>query len=196
LFCSPRQTTDFGIADEDVKQIEPLKKADVQKAFADHISPSSLHRAKLSVHLIAQAKPKEPSAEEKVSTAIAKFTTILKAETITPDLEKLKARLTDPSILEAAITAHVTEDLKLEKAQADKILDEAKAALGLAELEKKLEHIQVLEDGDVEHKVAEVKKGEPVLIRDVHAWKVGLQMSTGVRPVRDLADFLEGSAKL
>jgi insulysin len=184
------------IADEDVKHTEPLTKQSLQECFAHYISPASTHRAKLSVHLIAQAKPKEPSEQEKIGSAIAKITTILKEENITPDLEKLKTRFTDPAAFETAINAYVTEDLKLEKAQADKILDEAKAALGLAELEKKLEDIQVLEDGDVEHKVAEVKAGEPVLIKDVHSWKAGLQMSTGVRPVRDLADFLEGSAKL
>jgi insulysin len=93
-----------------------------------------------------------------------------------------------------AVSAHLREDLKVDQEKVDKVMDEAKAALGLAEVEEKLEHPEVLRDGDVEHTVGNAKA--PVLIKDVHAWKAGLQMSTGVRPVRDLSEFAEDAAKL
>lgn len=128
--------------------------------------------------------------------------TILQEENIKADPDKLKARFesvpsgTDTTVaLADAITSHLKEDLSLEKEKVDKVLDEVKAALGLAAVEKRLENPEVLLNGDVEAKV-EGHTNEPVLITDVHAWKAGLQLSRGVRPVRDLSDFLEGGAKL
>ena len=39
-------------------------------------------------------------------------------------------------------------------------------------------------------------KHKPVLIKDLHAWKAGLQMSEGVKPVTDLEEFVEAGVKL
>ncbi|KAF2705769.1 LuxS/MPP-like metallohydrolase [Pleomassaria siparia CBS 279.74] len=192
---------DFLSNDEDVKHLTPLTKSDLKTCFAHYLSPSSPHRAKLSVHLIAQAKPKEPTPEEKKTTAIAQFTTILTAEKITPNDAALKSRIdaisdTDTTVaIASAISAHLTEDLKLEKEVVDKVLDEAKAALGLADVGKVAEP-EVLENGDVESVVKGGNGTTPVIIKDVHAWKAGLQMSTGGRPVKDLGEYVEGAAKL
>ena len=90
-----------------------------------------------------------------------------------------------------AISVHLTLDLKLEKAVADKVLDEAKAALGLAEVEEKLEH-----PGDAATINGDMDAKQPVLIKDVQSFKAGLQMSAALRPVRDLSEFVEGAAKL
>ncbi|KAF2465191.1 LuxS/MPP-like metallohydrolase [Lindgomyces ingoldianus] len=178
-------TYDFLKADEDVKHIEPLSKQHLIDFFTHYISPRSTSRAKLSVHLVAQAKPKESTAEEHKLQAIQTVSTILAAENITPNTEKLRTRLLplafDPESLKTgdavsnALLAHLSEDLKLGKEVVDKVLDEAKAALGLA---------------------VEKAVGGPVQIKDVHIWKAGLQMSTGVKPVKDLGEFMEGGAKL
>jgi insulysin len=68
-------------------------------------------------------------------------------------------------------------------------MDEAKAAMGVAEsglvAEPKVE-------GEEEVKDARV----PVLVRDIHAWKAGMQVSKGVRPVRQLEEFVEVGGKL
>jgi len=77
----------------------------------------------------------------------------------------------------------------------DKILDESNAALGLADVGKVAEP-EILKNGNVESVVGMGNRTTPVIITDVHAWKAGLQMSTGVRPVRDLAEFVEDVAKL
>ncbi|OCL13765.1 hypothetical protein AOQ84DRAFT_257711, partial [Glonium stellatum] len=47
---------DFFQADEDARHVEALTKVDLQVMYADYFLPSSPHRAKISVHLIAQAK--------------------------------------------------------------------------------------------------------------------------------------------
>jgi insulysin len=184
-------------ADEDVKHIEPLTKSELKECYAHYVSPASSHRAKLSVHLVAQAKPKEQTPEERKSEAVTALTTILAEEKIKPDAKQLQSRISGSEVagegksIVDAISTHLTQDLKLEKAVADKVLDEAKAALGLAEVGRKLEHLEVVDKVD-----GELNAGQPVLIKDVQSFKAGLQMSAALRPVRDLSEFVEGGAKL
>lgn len=47
-----------------------------------------------------------------------------------------------------------------------------------------------------EEKVKTGNGTTPVIIKDVHAWKAGLEVSRGARPVRNLSDFEELEAKL
>ncbi|KAF2746080.1 LuxS/MPP-like metallohydrolase [Sporormia fimetaria CBS 119925] len=195
---------DFLQADEDATHIQALTKGDFTEWVRHSVSPSSAHRAKLSVYLTAQAKPSEPSADEKKEATLLAVTAILSAENLTPDTEKLSPRLADssaatPAGLVAAISAHLTEDLKVSQEQVDKIVDEAKAALGLAEVEEKLEHPVELKD-DALAAVAENEHAnrvsEPILITDVHAFRASLPMSAGVKPVKDFSEYMEESAKL
>jgi len=166
--------------------------------FMHYISPSSPHRAKLSVHLIAQNQAKEPTLEEKKTQMATVLAPILKAESITSNDDALKSRIDaikSNADIPAAISAHLKEDLKLSTAQVDKVADEATAALGLADAGLSGEVVSA----DEKMTVTGVQAGSakvPVLITDVHAWKAGLQMSTGVRPVRNLEEFMEGAAKL
>lgn len=167
--------------------------------FARFISPSSSTRAKLSVHLVAQAKPKEPSADEKKSNALSIFSNILEQEKIVSDISSLKSNITDTAdptglSLSEAIISYVNSELKLPQEQSEKIVDEVKAALGVADVDSKLEDLTVLQNGDVDKAIK--AQPRPVLITDVHAFKAGLQLSIGIQPVKDLAEFVEDSAKL
>lgn len=87
------------------------------------ISPSSPHRAKISVHLMAQAKAKGRSLEDKKSQTIEEVTVALNNALLATSVEGGHAK-------------------------------------------------------------------EPVMIRDVHAWKA-LQMSAEVRPVKQLEEYME-----
>jgi len=71
----------------------------------------------------------------------------------------------------------------------DKIFDETKAALGMADSGLPAEP-EVLADESL------VDASQPVLIKDIHAWKAGMQISAGVKPVRNLDDFVEVAEKL
>ena len=89
---------------------------------------------------------------------------------MTVNTEQLDKRIssstaTDSDSLISAISAHLSEDLKIQKDKLEKIIDEAKAALGLAEVEEKLEHLSVVDDGEKK------EEGQPVLIKDVVGWK-------------------------
>ena len=161
--------------------------------YTRHISPSSPHRAKLSVHLVAQASAKEPSLEEKKTQALSVIQTIANEEHTPVDAAALQSRLdsvTSEKEIPAAVSAYLSEDLKLGKEQVAKVADEASAALGLAE--SGVGEVKPAEKVDIQESSA----NEPVLITDVRAFKAGLFASQGVKPVRNLEEFMEDAAKL
>ncbi|KAF2113788.1 Metalloenzyme, LuxS/M16 peptidase-like protein [Lophiotrema nucula] len=195
---------DFYLADEDIKHVGELTKQEMVEWYKHYISPSSPHRSKLSVHLVAQAKPKEPTATEQKNNATAVLTTILKEENITPDLEKLQTRIeaipsdsANPGeAIADVIAAHLSEDLHLEKEVIEKVHDEAKAALGLAVVGPAGETPEVLTNGAAKQQEVVGSGSLPVKIEDPYAWKAGLQMSAAVMPVRPFEEYWEDSAKL
>ncbi|KAF2125491.1 insulin-degrading enzyme [Dothidotthia symphoricarpi CBS 119687] len=177
---------DFLQADVDAQAIDQLTKDSVVAFFAQHFSPSSLHRAKLSVHLQAQSKPKEPTLDERKESSINALNVILAEHKVSPDTDALKSRIDNVSSVDAisdTLAKYVTEDLKLEKETAEKVIDEAEAALGLSDAAVSL---------DADNKDGVV----PVLVHDVHAWKAEVQVGIGAKPVRNLEDFVEVAEKL
>jgi insulysin len=160
--------------------------------YASFISPSSPTRSKLSVHLQAQSKPKEPSLDEEKASAVAALQVILTEHKIEAKLSDLTAAINAAASADAipdAIASFLSAGLKLDGETRGKVLDEAKAAMGVAEsglvAEPKV-------DGEEDVKDART----PVLLRDIHAWKAGMQVSKGVRPVRQLEEFVEVGGKL
>ena len=161
--------------------------------YMHHISPSSPHRAKLSVHLVAQSKPKEPTLEEKKTQALTVLQTIANAEKTPVDTDALQKRLdavTAAKEIPSAVSAYLTDDLKQGKEEVARIVDEASAALGLAD--SGVGEVKAAEKVDIQEAGAQ----EPVLITDVRAFKAGLFASQGVKPVKNLEDFMEDAAKL
>ncbi|KAF2685190.1 hypothetical protein K458DRAFT_417258 [Lentithecium fluviatile CBS 122367] len=189
---------DFLQAETDVENIAPLTKDQMKEFFMHYISPSSPRRAKLSVHLIAQKQAKEPTLDEKKTKLSTVLTTICKAEEVVSNNDALKPRIdaiSSEADISSAISTHLKDDLQLSTEQVDKIADEAMAALGLANAGLPGEVVPADETMTCTGMQGGHAK-EPVLITDVHAWKAGLQMSAGVRPVRNLEEFMEDTAKL
>ena len=148
------------------------------------------------MHLQAQAKAKEPSLDEKKTAAVAALKIILAEHKIEPKDEALQKRIADVSsadILSDAAASYVNDDLKVEKAVADKVLDETKAALGVADSGLPAAPQAMDAAADIE---GVVDASHPILIKDVHAWKASMLKSTGVRPVRNLEEFVEVAEKL
>ncbi|KAL5371833.1 hypothetical protein DPSP01_013961 [Paraphaeosphaeria sporulosa] len=80
----------FEQAETDADQVVTLTKDDMIAFYARHISPSSPHRAKFSVHLRTQSKPKDPTLDE-TKTDIDE--TIAKQPVVITDVHAFKARL-------------------------------------------------------------------------------------------------------
>jgi len=91
------------------------------------------------------------------------------------------------------VTRYLSEDIKVEGDVATKVLDEAKAALGVADSGLPAAPQTLDAAADVK---SVVDASHPVLIKDVHAWKTSMQISTGVRPVRNLDEFVDVVEKL
>lgn len=185
-------TTNFATADTDAEYIGKLTKKDLTDFYAHYISTSSPHRAKLSVHLQAQSKPKEPTLDEKKEAAIAALSVIFSEQKIEASTEDVKSRINDVSSAEAIPDAVATylNTLSLDKETTDKILDSAKAALGIADAGLPAEP-------EVKSDAASASgAGQPVLIKDVYAWKAGMQVSAGVKSVRPLEEFVEIAERL
>lgn len=88
-----------------------------------------------------------------------------------------------------AVATFLNSTLSLEHSLAAKVLNETKVALGVADSGLPAEPAIV-------HDHASAKDARhPVLTTDIHAWKAGMQLSTGVQPVRNL-EFVEILEKL
>jgi len=164
--------------------------------YAHYISPSSPQRSKLSVHLQAQSKPKEPTLDEKKASAIAVLQVILTEHKIESKPEDIKSAINNASSAESipeSVFTYLNGTLELAGDVKDKVLDETKAALGVADsgLPAEPEVLDVAKDvGNVSD------ASHPVIIKDIYAWKAGMQVSAGVRPVRKLEEFVEVAEKL
>jgi insulysin len=167
----------------------------MQDFYTTFISPASPQRSKLSVHLQAQSKPKEPTLDETKAAAVAALQVILTEHKIESAPEDLKTHINDTASAEAipdAVSTYLSSTLKLEQEVADKVLDAAKAAMGVADSGLPAEPEVLDGSGGAETKDAQ----HPVLITDIHAWKAGVQVSAGVRPVKPLEEFVEVAEKL
>ncbi|EUC29549.1 hypothetical protein COCCADRAFT_8266 [Bipolaris zeicola 26-R-13] len=187
---------DFLQADVDAENLEKLSKKGMIEFYGRYVSTSSSQRSKLSVHLQAQAKAKEPSIEEKKTSAAASLQIILTEHKLKFDDAAFQTRVADASSIDdisKAVTRYLSEDIKVEGDVATKVLDEAKAALGVAESGLPAAPQTLDAAADVE---SVVDASHPVLIKDVHAWKASMQISTGVRPVRNLDEFVDVVEKL
>lgn len=155
--------------------------------YAHYISTASPSRAKLSVHLQAQSKPKEPSLQEKKDAAVTALTALFAEQKITTaDTDAVKTSInavTSPSEIPEALSTYL-DSLSLAKETKETVLDGAKAALGVADAGLPAEPKA---ESDGESKGA----GQPVLIQDVYAWKAGMQVSAGVKAVRPLEEFVD-----
>ena len=199
---------DFLQRDKEAEHIEPLTKPDMIEFFNQYIHPTSACRAKLSVHMIAQASPKSVAGtmtpaeqSEKVMASIEKYLT---AMGISAESEKLKARFNKVDVaggdqlgITTAMAAYLKEDVQLLDDQASEILGQGQQLLStvLPAL-----GIEIKPEIDGEEGAAEVPPAPPVkmtsYIENVREYKSALEVSAGPRPVVDLSEYEEMEPKL
>ncbi|RMZ82427.1 hypothetical protein DV737_g2137, partial [Chaetothyriales sp. CBS 132003] len=190
----------FYQVDHDVRQIRQISKQDLIAFFDRYVDPASPTRAKLAIHLEAQAKA--DAVESKPEEQKAQFIDLLEQVLFSLDV----GAQTEP-------LAKVFAQVDISKT--DKVIEASKAymsaslpATRIAEVATQLRDAvpqmlialnitppPVVENGD---EGAEVAAGAPAatLITDVHKWKAGLQVSRGPVSVVDLKELEEVEAKL
>ncbi|KAH7042656.1 a-pheromone processing metallopeptidase Ste23 [Macrophomina phaseolina] len=203
--CS--ESFDFELVDQDVAHVAPLTKSDLLSFFHHYISPHSSSRAKISVHMLAQSSPAaianavqdSTSPEQKVSSLITLVTQFLNSEGIAADAAGLAKRLQgvdvakgDSQAIFATVSAHLLEDLKVERRKAEEVLQKGREMMSAV-----LPGLGVsVAATTLSTGTASTKKREAVKITDVRDFKAGLQVSKGPRAVRELSDFEDLESKL
>lgn len=190
--------------------IEALTKADITDFFNTYLSPASLRRAKLSVHMVAQKTAPAPVAlsdgekRDKLRAALAQA---MAANKLAVDEDKLKAALEPvdfaseqpppPPVVDAAAAV---EALGVRVVGAEGSAEEACKALeaaGPAVAKAWGEAFATLREKPKLEEAEPVKVAlEPVWIEDGHAFRSRLEATCSVQPVRSVSDFEDTEPKL
>lgn len=187
----------FYQVEKDVAAIRPLSKDDMKQFFSTYIDPESATRAKLSVHLVAQAiAPKvETNVEEQKAQLIGLLDQALSSLGVDVDETKLSKNFTSvdlsnqDQVLEA-IMSYIGSSLSSTKL--DEIRSQFKQAIPQLQVALKIQ--APVSEGD-EMEVA-TNIPTPIIIDDVHKWKASLQVSRGTVSVADIRDFEDLESKL
>ena len=177
--------------DQDVKELRALSKQDIQEFFEQYISPRSKARAKLSVHLLAQASPPETPAttpEQQKEQLVEMLSQYLGSSGVEVEPGKLTqdfatVDITNEDSIIAAIKPH------LPAKEVEEATEQIKQ--GLPQL---MMTLKISKGGEEQDKPVEVSK--PTIINDAHAWKAGLQVSRGPRAITDISDYEDLEPKL
>lgn len=198
---------DFLSAEEDVAHLRPLSRADLIEFFNHYIHPTSPHRAKLSVHMIAQASPAAlashiPDAEKKTKLIglLAKYLT---SSGVGVDTEELSQRLEsvdvaggDRQAIAEAISTYLTEDAQKSPEEVSQIIAQGEQLLATALPSLGIEVPPVVDGVDGEGLPEAPPVKTTTMIENVHDFKASLSVSAGPRPVTDLSNFEELEPKL
>ncbi|KAL2752667.1 hypothetical protein ACRALDRAFT_1083325 [Sodiomyces alcalophilus JCM 7366] len=168
----------FEQAQRDAEHIQQLSKADMVEFFDRYIKPGSPTRARLSVHLIAQASA---HVDEKMKAMLASLSLEESQEA------KVKAALLRPGLRTDTenLQVHLTNELKLSD---DKVAAVLAAVNEPEETGPKVNGLQGV-DGSNEGQ-------GPVIITDIRDFRASLQATPGARPVNDLSQYEDLGAKL
>ncbi|KAL1387083.1 a-pheromone processing metallopeptidase Ste23 [Phyllosticta capitalensis] len=192
------ETLDFLSSEEDVAHVEPLTKADVLGFYHAHISPRSSTRAKVSVHMLAQGSASSGNA------LVSKVNQFLTSEGVTSNTEALTKRLENVDIaggdlagFVSAVSAHMTEDLKLAADKVGELM--AKGQAVMSQLVPAAPSSDAATNGETaatDGGAGQEGAKEPVKITDVRDFKASMAVSKGPTAVRDISEFEELEPKL
>lgn len=200
---------DFYKLDYDVAELKQLNKGDIQGFYDEFIDPYSKTRAKLSVHMIAQSKPKEAaklSRPQQTGALVNVLESFLKSSGVSHDAGMLKAEVEkvdiaagDREAVFSVVKKYAQSSTSAEKVdsvikQLSEALPPLFMALGIRPRSPEKEQQQEPEQGRAMNGV--VEKTPAVIIENVDIWKAGLRASEGPRALVDLSQFEEIEPKL
>lgn len=193
----------------DVEQLEILTKDDILDFFITHFRPDSPHRAKSSVHLVAQASDEviaaktEPAEQrENLATSLSLLFSQLgitaDAKALSTQLEKVDLAKGDVESIKTAVGDYLGKAAGLAVEQVQAIMDQAQTVLPqlLPTLGIKTQTSGAEVTPDQPTNGEAKKANKPVYIEDIKTFQMNLALSQGPRAVRDLSEFEELEAKL
>ena len=202
-------TFDF-LAKRDAEEIELLTKADMIEFFNHYVHPKSKFRAKLAVHLVAQATS---DVTTKQISDLVKALDLNGDETATQAATDLQARLSAAHHDEAkeaeSLRDYLTKTLSVAD---DKIEAAVEAWKQLSKYHKTVNGTSDKADIDESAATATAtataetttKEGPkksingttPVQITDIREFRMNMALTSGPRAITDISEFLDVDAKL
>ncbi|KIX04387.1 uncharacterized protein Z518_05255 [Rhinocladiella mackenziei CBS 650.93] len=187
----------FYQVDRDVAMIRPLTKDDMKQFYAQYIDPESPTRAKLSVHLEAQATAAVPevSPAEQKDQLVGLLGQVLGSLDVDVEDARLKSQfenveITDQQSIVGAIKDYIGTSIP--SAKTDQILGQIKEAITQIQMALKIK--AVTPPANTVEMAAQIRP--PVVIKDAYQWRAGLQVSKAPVAVEDLRDFEDLESKL
>ena len=199
---------DFSQRDIEADHLKCLTKSEMIDFFNQYIHPTSAHRAKLSIHMIAQTTPKSLASNMAPTEQREKFMVVLgkyfTAMGVTSDSEKLEDRFKkvdvaggDQKGITDAIGAYMKDDAQAPADQVSEVVSQCQQLLGTILPSLGIESKQ---GADGEDDAAELPPAPSVkkttFIDNVHDYKSALEVSAGPRPVTDFSEYEELEPKL
>jgi len=177
--------------EDDVAHIRPLTKQDLISFFDHYIHPTSSHRAKLAIHMIAQTAPKlvakniSPSEQkDKVLSLITKYLTSIgigvDEEQLASHFNPVNVEEGDQAAIIGAIRKYVTTDAEIPTEQANLLLEQAQQLLGTILPSLGIE-VQPVNDDAKELPPAPTPVKKTTVIENVHDYKASLEVTAGPR---------------
>ena len=193
-------------AETDVANLRAITQQDMVDFFHRYVSPTSPHRAKVSVHLVSQASASQAapdiSPDEQREKFLSLITKSLNTAGVGADHEQLAARFADVDIasgdqdaMMGALQSYLTEDAGVPDDHAGAVIEGAAQVMGMAlpslgiELKTK--------SGTGAEELPQAPEMKPsTIIEDVTAFKAALQVGPAPRPTKDLSTYEELEPKL
>ncbi|KAL8667886.1 MAG: hypothetical protein Q9202_000351 [Teloschistes flavicans] len=186
----------------DVTNLKPLSRQDMMDFFNHYIHPTSSSRAKLSVHMVAQASPKATAGNMSATEQKEKLVDLLSKYLTSVGVSAEGAKLTnrfdgvdisggDQKAITSAISSYLKEDAQVPQERVEAVVEQGRQLLGT-----------VLPSLGIEIKVDEEdlpltpKVKETTFIEDAFDYKASLGVSQGPSPVHNLSDFEDTESKL
>ncbi|KAJ4510032.1 metalloprotease [Exophiala dermatitidis] len=181
----------FYQVDHDVAEIRQLTKDDIKEFFAQYIDPESPTRAKVSVHLEAQATqaPAEISPAEQRDQLVGLTVQVLRSLGVEVEEDKLKPALAKVDLVD---DGQIVEAVQDHIGATQEVVEQLEEAVPRMQVALKIKSAAPPTDGvEVAAKIP-----APVLIEDPYKWKAGLKVSQGPIAVEDIRSFEDVESKL
>ncbi|KAM5441709.1 metalloprotease [Microsporum ferrugineum] len=202
---------DFTQHEVDAAALDELTKDDIIAFYRQYIDPNSPTRAKLSVHMKAQASASLVASAEQKGDVVSKIEQFLGAAGAKVDTDKFKEAFKDITIssnnldgIISTVRNYLTSVLQLAEDETTKLLEPAKGVLptllsqaGITTItngDKEPESKEESTNGAVNGEKAVNRK--PTYITNVPEFKARLSVSAATVPVVDLSEFEDFDPKL
>jgi insulysin len=190
---------DFLQHETDAANVRTLSKADLVAFYRQYIDPSSTTRAKLAVHLNAQAGAQvDAKPSEQRTSLVAALTKQLETASISVDatrfasaFDEVETKIVDKSQIVFVVKNFLATEQNLSQQQIEPIIEKLEQTIG-----PQLKGLGLGSSTDEQSSANGNGVPTAVSITDVPTFKASLPVSTGPVPVTDLSEYEDFDAKL